>query len=56
MAGSSECVKCTRHVSIYYINTSTGLCRDCEDGKTFQLKPDPRFDTPKKRINHGNRK
>lgn len=44
---SSMCKRCKRHVSIYYINPDTMLCRDCSTGKLDHLKPDPRFTFPK---------
>jgi len=41
-----KCIKCKRHVSIYYINENN-LCCDCASGSLEFLKPDPRFNIPK---------
>jgi len=41
-----ECIRCKRHVSIYYINKDN-LCCDCANGSLEFLKPDLRFVIPK---------
>ena len=45
---TAVCVRCKKHVSIYYIDAKTNLCWDCEKGSLDYLKIDPRFVVPNK--------